>query len=142
MTQPAKGSIIPGMRYRDAPGAIEWLCTAFGFSRHLVVPDESRGIAHAQLVLGNGMIMLGSYREGGEYDSLVGLPKDVGANTQAAYVVVADIDDHYRRAVAAGAEIAYEIADQEYGGRLYSALDPEGHLWNFGSYDPWAETDV
>ena len=59
MNQLAKGNIIPGMRYVDAPTAIEWLCEAFGFSRHLVVPDDQGGIAHAQLTLGNGMIMLG-----------------------------------------------------------------------------------
>ena len=54
-------SIIPGLRYADAPAAIEWLCEAFGFEATLVVPGEEEGaIAHAQLVLGNGMIMLGS----------------------------------------------------------------------------------
>lgn len=139
MSDQSKGNIIPGMRYRDAPAAIEWLCRAFGFSRHLVVPDEDGGIAHAQLVLGNGMIMLGSYRDEGEYDQLVKLPEDAGGSTQAAYVVIQDIEDHYRRAVDAGARVVYELAEQDYGGKLYSALDPEGHLWNFGSYDPWAE---
>jgi len=42
------------------------------------------------------------------------------------------------RAVAAGAEIVIEIKDEDYGGRDYSCRDPEGHVWNFGSYDPWA----
>ncbi len=139
MKNPANGSIIPGMRYHDAPKAIDWLCNAFGFSRHLVVPDDSGGIAHAQLTLGNGMIMLGSVREGGEYDNLVTTPRQARTTTQAAYIVIEEIEEHYRRAVEAGAEIAYAIADQEYGGRLYSARDPEGHLWNFGSYDPWAD---
>ena len=140
MTESAKSNIIPGMRYRDAPAAIEWLCRAFGFSRQLVVPDEDGGIAHAQLVLGNGMIMLGSYRDEGEYDRLVRLPEDAGGSTQAAYIVIGEIEDHYRRAVEAGARVVYELAEQDYGGKLYSVLDPEGHLWNFGSYDPWAET--
>ena len=140
MSGQTKSNIIPGMRYKDAPAAIDWLCRTFGFSRHLVVPDGEGGIAHAQLVLGNGMIMLGTAREDGEFDSYVRLPREVGANTQAAYVVVDEIDAHYQSSVDAGAEIVYEIADQEYGGRLYSAIDPEGHLWNFGSYDPWADT--
>ena len=139
MAQPAKGNIIPGMRYHDAPAAIDWLCGAFGFSPHLVVPDDSGGIAHAQLVLGNGMIMLGSVRPDGEYDDLVKTPREAGTNTQAPYIFIKEIDEHYRRAVEAGAEIVYEIADQDYGGRLYSAKDPEGYLWNFGSYDPWVE---
>lgn len=140
MSSQSKGNVIPGMRYRDAPAAIEWLCRAFGFSRHLVVPDDDGGIAHAQLVLGNGMIMLGSYRDEGEYDRLVRMPDDVGGSTQAAYIVIEEIEDHYLRAVEAGARVVYELAEQDYGGKLYSVLDPEGHLWNFGSYNPWAET--
>ena len=139
MTQSARGNIIPGMRYKDASAAIEWLCRVFGFSKHLVVPDDNAGITHAQLVLGNGMIMLGSSREDGEYDQLVRSPLEVGTTTQSAYIFIEEVDDHYHRAVDAGTEIVYEITDQEYRGRLYSALDPEGHLWNFGSYDPWAE---
>jgi uncharacterized glyoxalase superfamily protein PhnB len=55
-------TIIPCLRYRDAPRMIEWLCQAFGFERHLVVEDGKGGIAHAQLTLGPGMIMLGSAR--------------------------------------------------------------------------------
>ena len=133
-----KGNIIPGMRYRDAPAAIEWLCNAFGFSKNLVVPGPGDTIAHAQLVLGDGMIMLGSVADD-DYGQMVKTPREAGGNTQCAYVVVDEIDAHYQRAMAAGAEIVMEIADQEYGGRLYSAKDPEGYLWNFGSYDPWAE---
>ena len=140
MSSQSKGNVIPGLRYRDAPAAIEWLCRAFGFSRHLVVADDDGGIAHAQLVLGNGMIMLGSYRDEGDYDRLVRMPEDAGGSTQAAYIVIEEIDDHYQRAVEAGARVVYELAGQDYGGKLYSVLDPEGHLWNFGSYDPWAKT--
>jgi uncharacterized glyoxalase superfamily protein PhnB len=51
---------------------------------------------------------------------------------------VEDADKHYARAVAAGAEIVMELRDEDYGGRDYSCRDPEGHVWNFGSYDPWA----
>jgi hypothetical protein len=58
-----KGCIIPTLRYRDAAAAIEWLCRAFGFEKHLVVPGEGATIAHAQLRYGNGMIMLGSERD-------------------------------------------------------------------------------
>jgi uncharacterized glyoxalase superfamily protein PhnB len=66
-------------------------------------------------------------------------PRDTGGvGTQSAYVIVEDADAHYARAKAAGAEIVMEIEDQDYGGRLYSCRDPEGHLWNFGTYDPWA----
>ena len=64
-------TVIPAMQYRDAP-AIEWLCTAFGFERHLIVPGENGTIAHAQLVCGNGMIMVGSVKDS-EYVSCCGI---------------------------------------------------------------------
>jgi uncharacterized glyoxalase superfamily protein PhnB len=130
-------SIVPTMRYEDAPRMIAWLCRAFGFEEHLVVPDGSGGIAHAQLTLGNGMIMLGSARDD-EFGKLVKTARAAGAVTQSAYVIVPGIDAHYARAKAAGAEIVRDIEDQDHGGRAYSARDPEGQLWNFGSYDPWA----
>ena len=135
-----RANVIPTMRYQDAPKAIDWLCNAFGFEKHLVVPDESGGIAHAQLTFGNGMIMLGSARDD-EFGKLQKTPKAVGGvGTQSAYVIVADADSHYARAVAAGATVVYAIRDEDYGGRGYSCRDPEGHLWNFGTYDPWEET--
>jgi uncharacterized glyoxalase superfamily protein PhnB len=131
-------TVIPAMRYRDANAAIEWFCKAFGFEKHLVVPGENGTVAHAQLTFGNGMIMLGSARED-EFGQWVKLPREIGGiGTQSAYVIVEDADAHYARAKAAGAEIVMEVEDQDYGGRLYSCLDPEGHLWSFGTYDPWS----
>jgi uncharacterized glyoxalase superfamily protein PhnB len=130
-------TVIPAMRYRDANAAIEWLCKAFGFEKHLVVPGENGTVAHAQLTFGNGMIMLGSARED-EFGQWVKPPRETGGvGTQSAYVIVEDADAHHARAKTAGAEIVMEVEDQDYGGRLYACRDPEGHLWSFGTYDPW-----
>jgi uncharacterized glyoxalase superfamily protein PhnB len=141
MTTPIKNgpsTIIPAMRYRNAPAAIEWLCQAFGFEKHLVVPGENGTIAHAELTLGNGMMMLGSVRDN-EFSKLVKQPDQLdGVETQCTYVVVKDADAHYGLAVATGAKIVREIEDASYGGRGYSCRDLEGHLWSIGSYDPWA----
>ena len=128
------GTMIPTLRYTDAPAAIEWLRVAFGFEPHLVVPGDDGTVVHAQLTLGQGMIMVGSARG----EDLNRSPTQAGGVTQSPYIVVEEIDAHYARAKAAGAEMTMEIADQEHGGRLYSARDPEGHVWHFGSYDPWA----
>ncbi len=131
-------TVIPTLRYEDAPAAIEWLCAAFGFEKHLVVPGASGTIAHAQLVFGNGMIMLGSALDR-EFDKLQNPPGALGSvPSQSPYIVLEDADKHYARAVAAGAEIVMDIKDEDHGGRGYSCRDPEGHLWNFGTYDPWA----
>ncbi len=132
-----KSAIIPTLRYKDAEAAINWLCSAFGFDRHLVVKGANNNIAHAQLNFGNSMIMLSSIVEN-EYGKLIMTPGAInGINTQAPYIIVDKIDEHYERAVAAGAEIIIEIKDQDYGGRGYTCKDKEGHVWNFGSYNPW-----
>jgi uncharacterized glyoxalase superfamily protein PhnB len=133
-----KATVIPCLRYRDAPAAIEWLCQAFGFEKHLVVPGEGETIAHAQLSFGNGMVMLGSVKES-EFDRFMKQPDEIGgAETQSAYVIVSDADALYARAKTAGAKIVLDIKDEDYGGRGFSCRDPEGHLWNFGTYDPCA----
>ena len=133
-----KSKVVPALRYRDGEDAIDWLCSAFGFERHLVVPADDGGIAHAQIVLGDVMIMLGSSHEG-EYGRLARSPAELdGFNTQSPYIVVDDPDALHESAVAAGAEIVIELRDEDYGGRSFTCRDPEGHLWSFGSYDPWA----
>ena len=87
-------TVIPTIRYQDAAAAIEWLCKAFGFEKHLVVPGDNGTIAHAELTFGNGMIMLGSAHDD-EFGKLVKPPRDVGGvGTQSPYVIVADADVH------------------------------------------------
>lgn len=107
-----------------------------------MVPGEGDNvIAHAQLVYGNGMIMLGSAGSG-SFDELqkpVGDVADGSVVTQSAYIVVPNVDAHHRVAVAAGAKVVIPPEDHDSGGRMYSCKDPEGHLWNFGTYDPYAE---
>lgn len=126
-------NIFPCFRYQDAPKAIEWLNKAFGFEKQFVVPGENNTVAHAQLRLGAGMIMMGS---GGAPD-----PKNPWSTAPyGTYVVVEDIDAHFTRAKAASAKIERPLADTEYGAREYSVRDCDGHLWSFGTYDPYAES--
>jgi uncharacterized glyoxalase superfamily protein PhnB len=84
------------------------------------------------------MIMLGTARgDDDAFGCLQSTPAALGGTTQSPYLVVRDADEVYRQAKAAGAEIVIEIKDEDYGGRVFSCRDPEGHLWNVGSYDPW-----
>jgi uncharacterized glyoxalase superfamily protein PhnB len=85
------------------------------------------------------MIMVSSFRDT-EYsrEARVTTVAKAGGATQGLYVTVDDVDAHAERARSAGADIFLEPADQSYGGRGYSCRDPEGNLWSFGSYDPWA----
>lgn len=115
-----KPTIIPVLRYWDAPAAIERLCQTFGFEKRLVVPNADGTIAHAQLSFGNGMIMLGSViKNATEFDQLMSQPDELGGgNTQSSYVVVTDADAVYAQAKAGGAKIAMEIRNEDYGGLI------------------------
>lgn len=134
-----RATVVPCLRYRDAPKAIEWLCAVFGFETHLVVENTDGTIAHAQLSFGNGMIMLGSVSKvEDEFGRLIKQPDEIGGmESQNPYLIASDPDALYRRAKAAGAKIAIEIKDEDYGGRGFSCRDLEGHMWSVGSYDPW-----
>jgi uncharacterized glyoxalase superfamily protein PhnB len=126
-------TVFPALRYADAPAAIEWLGRAFGFERHVVYEDGGV-VHHAELKVPGGMIMLGSVRShGSDYDTVAPPP-----GTAAIYVVLADTDAHYARAKEAGAEIVNELHDTDYGSRDYTARDPEGNIWSFGTYQPWS----
>jgi len=141
MTNQAKAcpsTIVPSLRYRNALAAIDWLIQAFGFEKQAVyLGPDSTTVMHAQLTFGNGMVMLGSMKDT-EYGKLLVRPRAAGGVTMGVYVIVEDPDAHFARAKAAGAEITREPVTQDYGGRDYTCKDPEGHVWTFGSYDPWA----
>jgi uncharacterized glyoxalase superfamily protein PhnB len=122
-------NLYPCLRYRDPHAAIDFLCTAFGFERHVVYEDGGQ-IAHAELAYRGGMVMLGGEKENDPFGAHAGMGW--------TYVVVEDADAHHDRAKAAGAEIVRPLEDQDYGSRDYSARDPEGNLWSFGTYDPAA----
>ena len=119
-------TVFPILSYDDAQAAIDFLVDAFGAERHAVYGAEDGTIQHAEVRLGNGMVMLGSARA------------DSPATRNSIYVVVEDSDEHCARARAAGAEIVMELRDTEYGSRDYGARDPGGNTWYFGTYQPFA----
>jgi uncharacterized glyoxalase superfamily protein PhnB len=113
-------NIYPALSFADPSAALQWLSQAFGFEEYVVYRNDDGAIQHAEMSLGPGMIMFGT-----------GDPASTGV-----YVAVEDADAHYERAKAAGAEITREIEDTPYGSREYTAKDPEGHVWSFGTYWP------
>jgi uncharacterized glyoxalase superfamily protein PhnB len=129
--------MFPFMRYHDAGVAIAWLVHAFGLEERGVFSGPDGVIAHAELGWGGSVVMLGTAK-----DDDLGLrtSREVGASTQGIYMYVPDIDAHYARAKAAGAEIVYELRSTDYGSREYGARDLEGNLWSFGTYVPGAPT--
>ena len=126
-------NIFPALRYRDADAALAWLRQAFGTEERDVYRDRDGRIRHAELSLGDGLIMLGSYHEDG---FLGGSPPDPRAGAISLYVAVGDPDAVHARATQARAEIVRELTDTDYGSSEFSVRDLEGNLWSFGTYNP------
>jgi uncharacterized glyoxalase superfamily protein PhnB len=120
--------ITPYLLYEDVAAAIDWLGAAFGFRERTRIPGPGGKVAHAEMELADGLIMMGcpspQYRN----------PKRLGQITQHLYVYVDGIDAHFERAKKAGAKIVEEPKDQFYGDRRYGAEDPEGHCWFFAEH--------
>jgi uncharacterized glyoxalase superfamily protein PhnB len=120
--------VWPAFRCRDARAEIRFLVDAFGFEETAVYGDGDQ-VAHAQLSWPEGGgVMLGSVRE----DPDDAWPAQPG--TAACYVVTADPAAVHARAVAAGADIVRELSTTDFGSSEFSARDPEGNLWSFGTY--------
>jgi PhnB protein len=117
--------IVPYLLYADVEAALAFLERAFGFEERLRYTGAAGYVSHAEMRLGDGVVFLGD--PGDDYRG----PKELGHATVLMHVYVDDVDAHYERARAAGAEISEEPADQEYGERRYAAVDPEGHRWFF-----------
>jgi uncharacterized glyoxalase superfamily protein PhnB len=123
-------TIYPTLRYRDARAAIDWLVEAFGFEEKDVHADAEGIIRHAELSGFGGIVMLGTEPDGG--DPVTGKTAGQGS----LYLSHDAIDALHDRAVAAGAEIVRPLQDTDYGSRDFSARDPEGNVWSFGTYSP------
>jgi uncharacterized glyoxalase superfamily protein PhnB len=122
-------TIVPMLVYADAPAALEFLAAAFGFTERYRMDMPDGSVGHAEVGLGDQVVMIASEWPAGGVVSPLRLP----ALHAQIFVRVDDVDAHHARARAAGATIAAEPADQEYGERTYRAIDPEGQRWIFGA---------
>jgi len=133
-----KSTVIPGLRYRDAHKAIDFLVAAFGFEKQAVYDGPDGTVMHAQLTFGNGMVMLGSASNEGEWSKWMAQPDEIGGReTMTPCLIVLDAVPVYASAKAAGAQIVQELAEMPYGGKAFACTDPEGHRWSIGEYNPW-----
>jgi uncharacterized glyoxalase superfamily protein PhnB len=126
---PPPPTVWPALRYDDAPGGLRFLVDVIGFREALVVPDDTGDITHAELRWpGGGGVMLGSckYTDGAHGDMRPG--------TTSVYLVSDHVDAVHARVQAAGASIARELEDTDYGSHTFTVRDPEGNLWTVGSY--------
>ncbi len=128
---PPKGMqrIIPYLYYEDGAAALEFLSKAFGFQERMKIARGDGSLMHAEAGFQDNVVMVGTPVEED------GTPKPTSGSVRHSSVMcyVDDVDAHYARAKAAGATIVQELADQDYGSRMYSAADAEGHVWHFAT---------
>jgi uncharacterized glyoxalase superfamily protein PhnB len=120
--------VWPTLRANDARALIRFLVDVVGFEETAVY-GEGDQVDHAQLSWPpGGGVMLGSVRpdEGDRWPLRPG--------TFGGYVVTDDPDALYAKVVAAGAEVAQDLNDTDYGSRDFALKDPEGNFWQFGTY--------
>jgi uncharacterized glyoxalase superfamily protein PhnB len=123
---------FPTLRYRDPRQAVTWLCDAFGFTAHFVA-EAGDEVVHAQLRLGDSLLMLGPDHTDDKYG--MHSPVALNGTNQCVYTALdGDIDAACDRARRAGAVIVTDPYNTEYGSREFSCRDPEGHIWSFGTY--------
>ena len=121
-----RATLGSALAYKDPKAALRWLQEALGFEPTMIITDDAGNIAHSEMSLGDGYIMVGN-----EWADNIKSPANIGnANTQTIHIQLnEDIDAHCERARKAGARILQEPEDQFYGDRTYRLLDPEGHMW-------------
>jgi uncharacterized glyoxalase superfamily protein PhnB len=117
--------VTPYLLYEDGAAALDWLVRAFGF-REVRRTTGGAGGMHAELDLGDGTLVYLGQPTNPEFRN----PRECG-RTSSVYVMVEDVDTHYERAHAAGAEIIEELIDLPFGHRRYGCRDPQGHEWFF-----------
>ena len=116
--------IVPIIIYPDVGKALDWLCGAFGFRERLRAAGRDGVVGHAQLMAGEGDLMIG--RAGGPFSA-----PPPGHVHQYVLVTVDDVDRHCERAKAFGAQIVQPPEDMPFGVRQYTASDLDGHWWTF-----------
>ena len=121
--------VIPLLVYEDLAAAHDFLVEAFGFEAGGVSRNAEGDAVHAEVRAGSDPIWLHRVTAEHEVDS----PRRVGAASSGLVVLVDDVDQHFKRARAAGAQIDSEPVDQPYGQREYGARDLEGHRWWFAT---------
>lgn len=115
-------TIVPYLSYTSGQAALDFLTEGFGFKKNFAQFDDSGALVHAELALGNGVVLIGT--------------ADLPHGSPGIYIVVHDVQAHFEQAKLMGAEIVFEPETTEWGTQRYRCRDPEGHEWTFGTYQP------
>ncbi len=114
----------------DAAKAIEFYKRAFGATERVRMDAPGGKIGHAELAIGDSLIMLADAFPQASTKS----PKELGGTTTSIFMYVEDVDAAIQDAVDAGGKITMKVDDQFWGDRLGSVTDPFGHLWQIATH--------
>lgn len=121
--------MIPALAFNGAAEAIEYYKKAFGATERMRMVDPSGKIAHAELNVGTGVIMLSE--EHPEYNKS---PRTLGGAAVVLFFYVEDCDAVLAQAVTAGGKLLMPAKDQFYGDRSGRIEDPFGYTWVIGTH--------
>jgi len=123
-------SITPYLAVDDASGAIDFYKRAFGAEERVRMPTPDGKVAHAELAIGDSLIMLSDPFGEGQVKS----PKALGGSTTGIFLYTADVDATYKQALDAGATSTQEPEVMFWGDRFARVTDPYGHSWQLATH--------
>jgi PhnB protein len=120
----------PYLIVKGAADAIDFYKRAFGATEQFRMADPGGGVAHAEIKIGNSVIMLSD-----EYPSMGHRgPRSLGGSPVGIMLYVEDVDSVFKRAIEAGAKSQREVVNQFYGDRSGTLEDPFGHVWTISTH--------
>ena len=123
-------TITPNLTLSDATGAIDFYKRAFGAQETFRMNLPNGKVMHAELKIGDSMLMLADEMPGGKCRS----PQSVGGTAVDIFLYVEDVDQVFKKAVAAGAKVEMPVTDMFWGDRYGKLTDPFGHSWSLATH--------
>ncbi len=123
-------SVIPYLVMKGAAQAIDYYKKVFGATEVMRMPAPDGRIGHAELRIGDSHIMLADeYPERGYLG-----PQSIGGTAVSLMVYLDNVDEVFKKAIAAGGQELQPVQDQFYGDRSGTLKDPFGHMWTIATH--------
>jgi PhnB protein len=122
--------VTPYLCVDGAAQAIDFYRDVFGMTERMRMPGEAGKIGHAELQLGDSIVMVADEFPELDFRS----PRSVGGTPMTVHMYVDDVDRVVERAVQAGARVMREVRDEFYGDRTGQIEDPFGHRWSVATH--------
>ncbi len=123
-------TVTPYLIINGASDAIDFYKRAFGATEIMRMPDPKGRIGHAEIRVGDSVIMMADEHHEMGYRG----PRSLGGTSVSILLYVDNVDTVFDRAVKAGAKAQRPVADQFYGDRMGTLEDPFGHVWTIGTH--------